>query len=72
MQTIGELPTTEELDKVAERLLHDTDSRDDVMMAVGAIFELIALRNAIDFVLVTCTDMATVAYLRDIREKTKQ
>ena len=72
MDAIGELPTTEELEKLAERMLRENESEDDLMMAVGAISELIALRHAIDLVLVTCTDLDAVAYLRDMREKTKQ
>lgn len=69
MHVIGSLPTTEELEQVADRLIHESDDRKDIMLAVGAIFECIALRDGIEHVLKTCTDRKTVAYLRDLREK---
>jgi hypothetical protein len=69
MQTIQEIPTSEELKEVAERIIQEAEPSRDVMIVVGTIFECIALRNAIDHVLKTCTDIQTVAYLRDMRDK---
>jgi hypothetical protein len=72
MEAIGELPSTEELEKLAQRLFSEDDINTDTLMARGAISELIALRNAIEHVIETCTDLKTVAYLRDMMDKTKQ
>ncbi len=70
--TIRELPSTGELEELAGRFFQrKTEDDGDIMMAVRAIYECIALRAEIENVIDTCSDMKTVAYLRDLREKTK-
>jgi hypothetical protein len=79
MDTIGEFPLSEELEQLVERILTEYAVAspvggfgDDLMIAIGAIYECISLRNGIDHVLQTCADPATVAYLSDLREKASQ
>jgi hypothetical protein len=79
MATLGDLPTTEELEQLAEVLLNEYSITsklnplgDELMIAIGAIYECISLRNGINRVLETCTDQKTVVYLRELIEKTNQ
>jgi hypothetical protein len=79
MDAIGELPTTEELEQLAEILLNEYSNTsplnalgDDLMIAIGAIYECISLRNGIENAIKTCTDLKTVDDLKELIEKTNQ
>jgi hypothetical protein len=79
MDEFGELPTTEELEHLAETLLGEysitrqtNPLADELIVAIGAIYECISLRNGIKHVLDTCKDDNTVSYLRELMEKTNQ
>jgi hypothetical protein len=79
MDAIGELPTTEELEELAEILLNEYSITnksnplgDELIIAIGTIYECISLRNGIDHVVETCTDQKTVAYLKELMEKTNR
>jgi hypothetical protein len=79
MDTLGEFPTAEELEQLAERLLNEysitspsNPSTNDLMIAIGTIYECISLRNGMEHVLATCADPKTVDYLKQLMEKTNQ
>jgi hypothetical protein len=72
-----ESPETEELEHLAERLLVDYSSPsnalgDDIIMAIGSIYECISLRNGIEHAVATCTDPKTVNYLKQLMENANQ
>ena len=79
MDTLGELPTIEELEQLAEILLNEyaianqsNPLKDELMIAIGTIYECISLRNGIEHVIETCTDQKAVDYLKGLIEKTNQ
>lgn len=79
MNTLGELPTAEELEQLAEILLNEyaitsqsNPLKDELIIAIGTIYECISLRNGIEHVIDTCSDQKTVDYLRELIEKTGQ
>jgi hypothetical protein len=79
MDTLGELPTTEELEQLAEILLNEcaitsqsNPLKDELMIAIGVIYECISLRNGIEHAIETCTDQKAVEYLKKLVEKTSQ
>jgi len=70
--TVEEWPSLDELELVAQRLLVESEEgSDDLIIAVGAIYECLALREGIEHAIATCADPATVAYLKDVRERAK-
>jgi hypothetical protein len=79
MDALGELPTKEELEQLAEILLNEYNItsqsnpvKDELMIAIGTIYECISLRKGIEHVIETCTDKKTVDYLRGLIEKTSR
>jgi len=79
MDALGEAPTTEELEQLAETLLGEysitrqtSPLADELMVAIGAVYECISLRNGIGHVIETCKDQNAVAYLRELIAKINQ
>jgi hypothetical protein len=79
MDALGELPTIEELEELAEILLNEYSIAnksnplgDELIIAIGTIYECISLRKGIDRVIETCTDHKAVAYLKELMEKTNR
>jgi hypothetical protein len=79
MDALGEFPTAEELEQLAEILLNEYSitSRsnplgDELMIVIGSIYECISLRKGIERILETCTDQKTVDSLKELIEKSSQ
>jgi hypothetical protein len=79
MEALGERPTDGELEQLAEVLLdeHSITGQpnplgDELVIAIGAIYECISLRKGIECVIQTCTDENTVAYLGKLMESISQ
>jgi hypothetical protein len=73
------LLSSDDLQELAERLLQAADNRradddklaTDLILAYGAAQQCLILRDGIEQVIKTCTDMNAVVYLRDLLDITK-